>query len=1086
VNQAVTELIVRGRTEGVAEARAEVEALERAHVKAQETTEKATLGLERMSARVQSRLDPQFRATQQLAKVEADLDLLRSKGLITLERQNALMALAAQRYGVVGTAAAGAAVGMAAPGQAAQLSAFQMQNLSFQMNDIASGLAMGQSPLRIMAQQGGQIVQIFGSGTGVVAAVKAAGSAMATFLLNPLTLAALGFGLALEVGMRFFSSVSSGASDAEKHLERHKDLIDRIGDAWPEAAGKMREYARESRSVLDFLRRASRDDLAVDVQAEARRVLDQTTTFLQRDIRGDPVFRVNSDFEAFAPAIDALRERLREGTPDIAAFREEVQRLADLQPNDAALRAAGAALIAMSDAGFDAERGLDAGTAALDRMSASAERAAKDLGKALDALRGLAVPKLSERDQAGALLGRSLGSAGALSDIAERRSAVETAVREYEAALERITAAERKAGIEALGDLQFKLDTMHLSDYARGLAEINREYDLLIAKAREAGADTTLLERRRGIDLQAFDASREAEFNELIAERRRALGEEAGALGLSETALAKYRTEIELTNAAMRLFGAVSPEMAAQIRALGDAAAAAVAAQARMAEQIAAMDALRGDVRGFLGDFVTGLRQGESAADALTAALNRLLDRLINSGLDMIVAGLFGQQGTAGGGLLGGGGGLFSGLFGGLFGGGGGGARASGPVPVTIAAVAPNLGAPGGASGGYIAANGLDLAAGGLRISPLGGGAQTRGMRNNNPGNIEFGSFAQSFGATGGDPRFAVFPSLDQGVGAMQGLLQSYGRRGFNTIDSIVGRWAPAGENNVGAYANFVSGQTGFGRDQTLDLGNQATLDSLTDAMVRYESGVTNVTEQITAGAQQMVDATGQAADTLSAGLPKAANEAVAGAEQLSSGVGQAGRTAQDAAGQFSGTFPGALQQVIQSIASGTGGAPFGGFPGGNFFGTFLGGGGFGGAPGFTPGVVMSRHRGGVVGDLAADNDNALRLASPAWFRNAVRAHGGLNLAPDERPIIAQTGERVLSRAETTAFEQGRHRGGRAAAPSVTIRTGDTILNVASDVPEKTRRELQAMLEDNNARQSQELKATFGEYQNSYATLKAG
>lgn len=57
------------------------------------------------------------------------------------------------------------------------LSSYQKTQLSFQANDIISGLAMGQSPLQILAQQGGQIVQIFQMGkmnaTGMATAMQA-------------------------------------------------------------------------------------------------------------------------------------------------------------------------------------------------------------------------------------------------------------------------------------------------------------------------------------------------------------------------------------------------------------------------------------------------------------------------------------------------------------------------------------------------------------------------------------------------------------------------------------------------------------------------------------------------------------------------------------------------------------------------------------------------------------------------------------------------------------------------------------------------------------------------------------------------
>jgi Ca2+-binding EF-hand superfamily protein len=58
---------------------------------------------------------------------------------------------------------------------------YQIRNLGFQLNDVASGLATGQSPFTILAQQGGQIGQILGE-TGVSGAVKGVGSAIASVI----------------------------------------------------------------------------------------------------------------------------------------------------------------------------------------------------------------------------------------------------------------------------------------------------------------------------------------------------------------------------------------------------------------------------------------------------------------------------------------------------------------------------------------------------------------------------------------------------------------------------------------------------------------------------------------------------------------------------------------------------------------------------------------------------------------------------------------------------------------------------------------------------------------------------------------
>lgn len=113
------------------------------------------------------------------------------------------------------------------------------------------------------------------------------------------------------------------------------------------------------------------------------------------------------------------------------------------------------------------------------------------------------------------------------------------------------------------------------------------------------------------------------------------------------------------------------------------------------------------------------------------------------------------------------------------------------------------------------------------------GGNNSRGARNNNPGNIEYGPFARSMGAIGSDGRFAIFPDLQTGTQALATLMSSYQRRGFNTIDKIVGRYAPPKENNVNAYGNFLAGQLGVSRDQPLGMDS---LNKLVGGISLYES----------------------------------------------------------------------------------------------------------------------------------------------------------------------------------------------------------------------------------------------------------
>lgn len=113
-----------------------------------------------------------------------------------------------------------------------------------------------------------------------------------------------------------------------------------------------------------------------------------------------------------------------------------------------------------------------------------------------------------------------------------------------------------------------------------------------------------------------------------------------------------------------------------------------------------------------------------------------------------------------------------------------------------------------------------------------------RGIRNNNPGNIEDGGFARSIpGYQGSDGRFAIFDSMDAGTGAQAKLLQNYGRKGVNTLEGVVNRWAPPKENDTGAYVRFVAQKTGLDPRAPLDLNDENVTRALAAAMAEHENG---------------------------------------------------------------------------------------------------------------------------------------------------------------------------------------------------------------------------------------------------------
>lgn len=77
-------------------------------------------------------------------------------------------------------------------------------NLGRQFTDVGTSLAGGMSPLMVLTQQGGQIVDVFASsGAGAGAALKAFGATVAGYVLNPVTLFAAGAGAAVLASMRW-------------------------------------------------------------------------------------------------------------------------------------------------------------------------------------------------------------------------------------------------------------------------------------------------------------------------------------------------------------------------------------------------------------------------------------------------------------------------------------------------------------------------------------------------------------------------------------------------------------------------------------------------------------------------------------------------------------------------------------------------------------------------------------------------------------------------------------------------------------------------------------------------------------------
>ncbi len=115
---------------------------------------------------------------------------------------------------------------------------------------------------------------------------------------------------------------------------------------------------------------------------------------------------------------------------------------------------------------------------------------------------------------------------------------------------------------------------------------------------------------------------------------------------------------------------------------------------------------------------------------------------------------------------------------------------------------------------------------------------QPRGIRNNNPGNIEFRAENPWRGQTGSDGRFARFATPEAGIRALAIDLGTKSQRGLNTVTAILNAYAPESENDTRAYIRAVSTALGVSPTARLDLNDPRIRAGLMGAIISHENGM--------------------------------------------------------------------------------------------------------------------------------------------------------------------------------------------------------------------------------------------------------
>lgn len=120
------------------------------------------------------------------------------------------------------------------------------------------------------------------------------------------------------------------------------------------------------------------------------------------------------------------------------------------------------------------------------------------------------------------------------------------------------------------------------------------------------------------------------------------------------------------------------------------------------------------------------------------------------------------------------------------------------------------------------------------------GATKPRGIRNNNPGNLERNDTKWQGMAEdqSGDARFIVFKSPQYGIRALARTLLTYqNSHKLNTVSKIIKRWAPSGENDTEAYIQAVAGACGVGPNDVIDLDTVGVMLPFVKAIITHENG---------------------------------------------------------------------------------------------------------------------------------------------------------------------------------------------------------------------------------------------------------
>ena len=693
---------------------------------------KSTLSVERQLQRLQGRIDPLFRATRELDSSMRLLDRAVAQGSITENEHARALGLVQTHYERATVAAKNRAV-VAGAGRSVDY-----RNLSFQLNDIMTMGMMGANPSQIIASQGGQMFQSLQMAKGgVVGGLKEIGADVMSLAGRfPLvTAGALAAGAAMTV---FYAATRNGMPTAEQALERHAELVKKIGDQYRQSGAALNEMTLNAPDgVLAAYAKQNEVVLRARYAEEARALATQNRPMTGIAAANDVVHK-----SALAAPVDAFVASVRDGKPDVLAFQRAISEIYLKPETPERVRNLAMELLKSSESASklalmlpQAAQAIDAASRRADVLAAKMQafpealKALADLGRtdvtpyaAIDQRAALAMANATNREQRDDVttarsaaigeLNRQLDITRQLDELGTRAVLARTvaekadiaalqarlqAIKQYGAAgadLPETKQAEANAraqvAADALASARRTLEAAQTSASQVGLvglpaqiAAINARYAETIRDATGAADAVERLERARRLEIET--ATRSATIQPL-QDASRSADELERSLALSQATFGRSVGETAGLNEQMRLYNQyvragveITPQLANQIAAAGnrygDLAGKIDQVNKAQSDAINRMDGFRSASKSAIGSLINGDWSG-----ALSSFSNFFVDQVSTQ----LTQGLFGRDGEAGGGL-------FGNSVMGVLGGGTRGASASNPLYVTFGGGLPSL-----------------------------------------------------------------------------------------------------------------------------------------------------------------------------------------------------------------------------------------------------------------------------------------------------------------------------------------------------------------------------------------------------------